>query len=97
MDGQLDLDNMPDNMRWWLSEYDRQIRWAQENNVPQSEEISREWQHALTQTLDAQPVVGPLVSTHWDQGYPFNYMCPKNSSSQQAITGCVATALSQVS
>lgn len=94
--GQLDLDNMPDNMRWWLSEYDRQIRWAQENNVPQSEEISREWQHALTQTLDATPVVGPLVSTHWDQGYPFNYMCPKNSSSQQAITGCVATALSQV-
>ena len=93
--GQLDLDNMPDNLRWWLSEYDRQIRWAQENNVVQSEEVAREWQKALTQTLDATVMVEPLVTTHWGQSYPYNELCPSNADGK-ALTGCVATAMAQI-
>lgn len=94
--GWLDLNKLPDNMRWWLSEYDSQIRWAQENNIAQTEAIAREWKLVLTQTMDATPVVGPLVETRWNQGYPYNYMCPKNTSNEQAITGCVATSFAQI-
>ena len=94
--GWLDMNNLPENLRWWLSEYDSQIRWAQENNVAQTEEIAREWEKVLTQPMAATPVVGPLVETYWGQEYPYNYMCPKNSANQQAITGCVATAFAQI-
>ena len=40
----------------------------------------------------------PLVKTHWDQGKPYNNLCPggNGSSSRLYPTGCVATALSQV-
>ena len=40
----------------------------------------------------------PLVKTHWDQGNPYNKLCPggNGSSSRLYPTGCVATAISQV-
>lgn len=41
--------------------------------------------------------VKPLLSTHWGQGNPYNYYCPKcKSCSNKALTGCMNTALAQV-
>ncbi|MBN2284247.1 MAG: C10 family peptidase, partial [Deltaproteobacteria bacterium] len=40
--------------------------------------------------------VGPLLSTAWDQDYPYNIFCPIDANGCQCITGCVATAQSQV-
>ena len=41
--------------------------------------------------------VKPLVKTRWGQTYPYNSICPKTSFSlSNKLTGCVATAMSQV-
>lgn len=36
-------------------------------------------------------VVGPLLTTQWDQGFPFNVKCPNQSNA-----GCVAIAMAQI-
>lgn len=95
--GTIDVSNMPENMRWWLSQYNVQIKWAQDNNISASEEITEEWNKYRTGTATASTVVvGPLLSTEWDQGTPYNNMCPMYSASQHAATGCAATAAAQI-
>ncbi|MCR5130027.1 MAG: C10 family peptidase [Prevotella sp.] len=39
-----------------------------------------------------------MCQTHWSQGSPYNNLCPVNpdNTSQRAVTGCVATAASQI-
>ncbi|OYT17846.1 MAG: hypothetical protein B7C24_00250 [Bacteroidetes bacterium 4572_77] len=39
--------------------------------------------------------VEPLVTTRWNQGWPYNSMCPINDEGQ-AVTGCVATGYAQL-
>lgn len=80
-----DYNNMPDNLKWWLSEYQKQISWARENNVSMSP--SRKGDYA-----DEEIIVPPLLgATVWDQGEPFNKLCPVGT-----LTGCVATAMAQI-
>lgn len=41
--------------------------------------------------------VMPLIETRWGQSYPYNLLCPKTRFSiSNKLTGCVATAMSQV-
>ena len=40
--------------------------------------------------------VSHLVESKWDQGKPYNSLCPKNSSGRNCVTGCVATAMAQI-
>lgn len=39
--------------------------------------------------------IGPLLTTSWAQGSPYNDQCPKIGSTR-CVTGCVATAMAQV-
>jgi hypothetical protein len=39
--------------------------------------------------------VGPLLSTAWDQFYPYNMYCPTGDGGQ-CVVGCVATAMAQI-
>ncbi|MDR2910311.1 MAG: C10 family peptidase, partial [Bacteroidales bacterium] len=41
---------------------------------------------------------GPLLTTTWSQGYPFNYFCPPGTSGSSGNykAGCVAVALGQI-
>lgn len=38
----------------------------------------------------------PLLSTKWNQGEPYNLLCPKATNGNNYPSGCVATALSQI-
>lgn len=41
--------------------------------------------------------VAPLLKTYWGQGFPYNSLCPKlGIGSGRRLTGCVATAMSQL-
>lgn len=41
--------------------------------------------------------IAPLMTSHWHQSGPYNLRCPKiTSNGNLAITGCVATAASQI-
>ena len=85
--GNIDTEKMPDNMRAWLQGYADEIAWVQKN-VTKSSSTSK----ARTRTgSHSTATIGPLVSTTWDQNYPYNAFCPDGSA-----TGCVATAMAQV-
>lgn len=71
------------------------------------EEVKAGNPHALRTAAEAkalresasytQPTVAPLLGNiQWNQGDPYNRMCPEYTSGQRAVTGCVATAMAQV-
>lgn len=81
----LDMESMPPQMRWWLSEYARQIEWASANGI-----VSK----TGGEKTEFAPI-SPLCATTWDQEAPYNNLCPKKGS-RTTVTGCVATAMAQV-
>ena len=83
--GHFDPENMPENMRAWLQGYADQIAWL--NKHP-------EVQNTIQKAPTKNPI-GPLMVTEWDQGDPYNLLCPI-SSNEQCVTGCVATSMAQV-
>lgn len=85
--GSIDTGKIPDNLKWWLGEYSRQIEYAR--SLPASLNT-----RATIQLPDLAPIA-PLVSTQWDQSAPFNNACPLIDG-KRAVTGCVATSMSQV-
>ncbi len=44
----------------------------------------------------APGLVGPLLTTRWNQGYPYNLYTPLTCNGGHAVTGCTATAIAQV-
>ena len=85
--GHIDLDSLPENMKGWLEEYERQIQFMQEKGSPSFH------QHELTSNLAP---ISPLLTTSWGQDYPYNQNCPDFFGYGKCITGCVATAMAQV-
>lgn len=83
--GTFNPESLPDNMRWWLDEYARQIEWASSNGGTAYKAPLRVEQRAIA----------PLLSTTWNQDAPYNNLCPKMGT-QATYTGCVATAMAQV-
>ena len=39
---------------------------------------------------------GPLLTTVWHQGWPYNNYCPPGNGGQLTYVGCVATAMAQI-
>lgn len=96
--GTLDAATMPDNLRMWLQIYEEEIAAAVQAQLPQSEEAATQWtalSAGVSLPTRATTAVQPLLSTTWDQGSPYNSMCP-GSGWNQCPTGCVATAMAQV-
>ena len=87
-DRPLDLDRMPDNMKFWLSTYKRQIEYLQEHPglVVDKQESGRSLRTAT---------VAPMLTAEWDQEAPYYNHCPKYNGSF-CLTGCPATSLSMV-
>ena len=81
--GTFDEADIPENMQTWLRSIDGEIEWMQAHVSENTSFVS---------SLRApKPAIAPLISTKWDQGRPYNLLCPGNS-----YTGCVATAIAQV-
>ena len=96
-----DCQNIPDNMKSWIQSYSDQIQYAIDNSVAASPEIAKMWADLKKGTPDAakaNSVVEPLLSTTWNQNYPYNYYCPldANGPEGRVYAGCLATALGQV-
>ena len=84
--GEIDYDNMPDNLRSWLQGYEAQIRAISENP-----------QLARRKTGSEKAAIEPMIQTHWEQQYPYNTQCPHDRENNgYCVTGCVATALAQI-
>ncbi len=85
--GEFDTATMPDNMRWWLSEYDREINAITENNTQVS--------NRLFPAMKDYPVIDPLLQSKWNQDSPYNDQCPTYNGIK-CPSGCVATAMAQI-
>ncbi|MDO5447913.1 MAG: C10 family peptidase, partial [Prevotellaceae bacterium] len=86
--GSFDYDKMPDNMKWWLSQYQEQIQWGRDNHVKATSPIKVEGEDPIV----VYPLLGDI---EWSQGSPYNNMCPIISG-QHCVVGCAATAMSQI-
>ena len=88
--GDFNFEEIPSNIKWWLEQYQREIDYAVKNNL-QSRPIIRSYATSVAPLLDG---------IAWDQGDPYNLLCPTltNSSgnNERTVSGCVATATAQL-
>ena len=94
--GNLDMSNLPDNLKWWLESYAAQIAALDTSLKPAAQTTRRA----------AKAAIPTLIKSQWDQGTPYNYMCPDGdyvdwdeegyNPDNRCLTGCVATAMAQV-
>ena len=87
-DRPLDLKRMPDNMKFWLSTYKRQIEYLQAHPGLVVDQPS------LKRNLNSSKVE-PMLTAEWDQDAPYYNHCPTYNGSY-CLTGCPATSLSMV-
>ena len=84
--GEINMGQMPCNMKWLLSYYDTAIGQLGDD-FPQSASTT------LSSATYAE--IPAIVGTQWGQGDPYNAQCPQHEG-VRCITGCVATAMAQV-
>ena len=91
-DGYLDADNIPEPMSALLDFYSEQIEQLLQSSGSGGTVVrGRPNGGGLTSTT-----VGPLLTSTWGQGSPYNYHCPVTAEGIRCKTGCVATAHAQI-
>lgn len=104
--GSIDMEKIPENLKWWLEGYARQIEALGISVKPA--------QRTKTRGADCWSAINPLIQTKWNQGTPYNLRCPDSkgqdwrdgsfatddngvyNTDSICVTGCVATAMAQV-
>lgn len=101
--GHCDTNSIPYNFRSFCLEYNREINFVKQQRTVSDTNIQRKWLYLLseesaTRNINTTSSVPMLLSTQWNQHYPYNYFCPSDSSSYSghALTGCVAVAMAQI-
>ncbi len=91
--------DMPEHVHAWFADYEAQIDSLVVHNVEPTAVVQREWnvlenpKGALMKSMST--VVGPLLSTTWNQSPLYNRKCPAIGR-ERTVTGCVATATAQI-
>jgi len=97
--------NQPPNVNWWFQQFEEQVIHVRQNNIEPKKETAEKWKHY--QAINSENLicisrddeVEPLLTTLWDQGWPYNYYCPETptgGSGGHVWAGCVATASAQI-
>lgn len=88
--GTFNSENIPASMQELLDGYKQEISYAREKGLNKQ-------RSAASGEMDepARQVIAPLITSVWNQRTPYNLQC-FTTDGQQAVTGCVATALAQV-
>lgn len=97
-------ENQPPQFVAWMNQYEEQIAYAKENNIPPTPRIQNDWERLLTDkpenlySLKDSKEVLPMLTSTWDQGTFYNQMCPTDPAGPggHCLTGCVATAMGQL-
>lgn len=80
-------DRLPANVQGWLNGLRDEINAARRDGLEPSPAAARAW----ATTSSGTPVV-ELETAQWDQGSPYNDLCPKING-VPTYTGCTATAM----
>lgn len=99
-DGTIEL---PEHIKGFFDDLALQIETAtkaKSNSLPDADwTASRTAQRSPLRGASNLPdSVGPLLTTHWDQGQYYNALCPEdiNGPDGHVQNGCVATAMAQI-
>ncbi|MGM9705314.1 MAG: C10 family peptidase [Prevotella sp.] len=95
--GTFDMNTAPENMKAWLQSYADYIKYLDDNNIV----VEKGANAAPRKAQKAKHAVKPLVKSRWNQGDPYNLLCPRyykddGTQGDRSATGCVATAIAQV-
>ena len=82
-----DMNNLPENMKFWLNSYRQQIEYLQAHPGMVVEKPSLKANR--TESIE------PMLVAMWNQGYPYYNQCPMDGD-RRSQTGCAATSLAQV-
>ncbi len=94
-DGNYQGDNINPAFDWWMNHRKKEI----EQNQQQKLTRSILWDNYYNDiSIKSAKGVDPLLITKWDQGKYYNSLCPAdaNGPDGHCVTGCVATAVSQI-
>ncbi|MBN3035374.1 MAG: C10 family peptidase [Bacteroidales bacterium] len=97
-------DNQPDSYRNFMQTYCDAVEYIRLNQIAQATETGEMWSYYLNEGYTPPAAessgksVAPLVPCQWNQGAPYNVMCPADPAGPggHVYAGCVATAMSQV-
>ena len=88
-DNPIDMNHLPEGMKYWLNCYKQEIEYLQANpDLVIEKPINRA-------PARGRANVEPLLTALWDQSAPYYYQCPV-SNDQYCLTGCAATSLSMI-
>ena len=99
----LNIKDAPENMMWWVNSYAALIAAKQVEDLKYTLDEDKAWYELLENTYSS-PKNGPkaniiLLQEEWGQGgnsgNTYNMLCPRYEG-VPTVTGCVATALSQI-
>ena len=81
--------SMPPSMEWFMNTVDNNMQEMAKLGVLYS---------PIPPSSEFPESVEPFLKSTWDQGKPYNILCPGGNGSSTRLypTGCVATALSQI-
>lgn len=100
--GSIDWEQMPENVRAWLMQYDEAIATLGDRMDFKDGNLINNGTPDRTDTRTGRAPVEPLIKTHWAQDTPYNDQCPPYEGietglqGKRCVTGCVATAMAQV-
>ena len=91
-ESQFPAENIPSHVKYWLDFYKEEINSVR-NSTSNATTTALQMKSAAA-TVVVQPLLGNLK---WDQSGPYNLLCPFSvANNARAVTGCVATAMSQL-
>ena len=82
-----DMNNLPENMKFWLGCYREQMEYLQAHPGMVVEKPSLNGNRGES--------VEPMLEAKWDQGYPYYNQCPMDGD-RRGLTGCATTSLAQI-
>lgn len=95
------MSDHPDNLGYLLNDYKNNISHLRENKIAATPDIEARWDmwrnYSGYVPSDRSKDVEPLLTSTWNQDWPYNYYCPLDPSGPggRAYVGCVATAMAQ--
>ena len=101
-EGVFDEDDIPVQMQDYLDRFVAQIQYGIDNHIVANEYTARQWENVrATGCLGEEKsttVVEPLLTSRWNQNYPYNRFCPTayGGPGNHAYAGCVAVAMGQI-
>ncbi|MBQ9640845.1 MAG: C10 family peptidase [Bacteroidaceae bacterium] len=91
--GDFDENNIPEGLQDMFNAWTQAVEEAQLTGTNQPKQSEAKQRRAAADRVN----ISPLMTSHWHQSSPYNDRCPYLTGTQnRAVTGCVATAASQV-